>query len=818
MYKLPYLVIVCSLSLLTITHAGSIPDNIQPDGISDQSWSNLKGAIGYYKLVADDVTTGDRLGISVSVFGDRALVGADADDNERGAAYIFDFDGVQWVQTAKLTAIDGSDYDLFGTSVSLFENRALVGARGDDEGTDLNTGSAYVFDFDGTNWIQSAKLTASDAAKADYLGYSVSLFGDRALVGAYGDDDLGFYSGSVYVFDFDGTNWNQSTKLIASDGAQNGNFGYSISLSGDRALVGAYGDTSSGVYSGAAYVFDFNGIQWNQTAKLTADDGAADAQFGQSVSLSGNRALIGSIRDSELFPSAGAAYVFDFDGSNWSLSAKLTADDASMNDFFGTSVSLSGDLALIGAFWEDESGYNSGSAYVFDFDGTDWNQIDKLVAGDGAMEDYFGSSVSLYNGRGLIGAFNKNDELGAAYVFGIQYDLLVDVNGLAAGNSVNISNGGDSIIVNSNGEYVLSSLSNGTSYVVNITTQPTTPNQLCSVIGSNTGTINGENITVEVECVTITYTIGGTVSGLAIGNSVILQNNGGDDLTINDNGSFTFTTPLDDTSFYDVTVLTQPTAPNQTCSVSNGAGTLAGDNVSNVTVMCSTEIYTIGGTVSGLSTGSLLLQNNGGDDLTVNADGGFTFATPLEDGSSYSVSLLSQPNTLNCTVNNASGSLNGADVNNVEVNCVLVDSEIHVSTVLADFGSVLMGENRMIVITVSNSGVIDLILNNIDALTSPFSVSGGTCAPFPITLLPSETCTIEVTYSPTGVGDHQAQMVINSNAPSSPTVVELNGNGFAAAQSVPTLGQWAMLLMIASFFMVAGLMLRAEFILNKKCR
>ncbi|NIP16743.1 MAG: hypothetical protein GWM87_00200 [Xanthomonadales bacterium] len=124
------------------------------------------------------------------------------------------------------------------------------------------------------------------------------------------------------------------------------------------------------------------------------------------------------------------------------------------------------------------------------------------------------------------------------------------------------------------------------------------------------------------------HSIGGTLSGLA-GSGLVLQNNGGDDLAVTGNGGFTFATALDDGSAYAVTVKTQPSDPNQTCTVSNGSGTLAGANVTNVMVSCVTETYTVGGTVSGLAGTGLVLQNNGGDDLAIPTNGGFTFATRL---------------------------------------------------------------------------------------------------------------------------------------------------------------------------------------------
>ena len=164
---------------------------------------------------------------------------------------------------------------------------------------------------------------------------------------------------------------------------------------------------------------------------------------------------------------------------------------------------------------------------------------------------------------------------------------------------------------------------------------------------------------------TPTYTVGGTLSGLASGESVVLQNNGADDLTITADGSFTFATAIAGGAAYAVTVQTQPAG--QTCTVSNSTGTVSGANVANVTVTCSVNTYTIGGTVSGLS-GTVVLQNNGGDDLTVTQDGSFTFSAALADASAYNVTVKTQPSGQTCTVSNGSGTISGANITNVTIN------------------------------------------------------------------------------------------------------------------------------------------------------
>jgi len=206
-----------------------------------------------------------------------------------------------WPEKAKLLASDGATNDTFGRSVSISGDYAIVGARSDDSGK----GSAYIFRWDGTNWVQQQKLTASDGAASDYFGTSVSISGDCAIVGAYGDDS---YKGSAYIFKWDGTNWVQQQKLTASDGITNDYFGYSVSISGSEAIIGENGDDGS---KGSAYIFKSNGTSWSQQAKIVASDGAAGDYFGYSVSISGNYAIVGVPYDDDEGSSSGSAYIFN---------------------------------------------------------------------------------------------------------------------------------------------------------------------------------------------------------------------------------------------------------------------------------------------------------------------------------------------------------------------------------------------------------------------------------------------------------------------------------------------------------------------------
>jgi hypothetical protein len=324
-----------------------------------------------------------------------------------------------WTELQKLLGADGEAGDFFGYSVSIYGDTALVGAFHDSDNGPYS-GSAYVFTRSGTTWTQQAKLLASDGTAGDWFGVSVSLFGNTALIGAHGDDDNGDSSGSAYVFILNGTTWTQQAKLLASNGAAGDAFGWGVSLYGDTALIGAQYDDDNGDESGSAYVFTRNGNAWTQQAQLNASDAAPGDLFGCSVSISGETALIGAYWDDDNGEDSGSAYVFTRTGTTWTQQQKLLASDGEGGDAFGYAVSLDGDTGLIGAYWDNDMAFHAGSAYVFTRTGAVWTQQAKLLASDGDITDWFGYAVSVRGDTALIGEpyddINDYDS-GSAYIF-----------------------------------------------------------------------------------------------------------------------------------------------------------------------------------------------------------------------------------------------------------------------------------------------------------------------------------------------------------------------------------------------------------------
>lgn len=361
-----------------------------------------------------DRALGDQFGFSVAVSGNTALVGVPGDDTAGGAntgsSYVFVRSGSGWGQQARLIADDRAAGDAFGSSVALTGDTALIGAYKDDTAAGTNAGSAYLFERTGMIWEQQAKLTASDGAANDLFGVSVALSGDTALVGAGPPKGIiGIVSGSAYVFVRNGTTWPQQTKLTPNAHAPDDGFGASVALDSDTAVVGGpLRDRATGT----AYVFVRIGTVWNQQAELTANDGTGYDFFGTSLALGGNMVLVGASRASNADTAAGAdaggVYVYVRSGTVWSQQAKLTANDGSSGDGFGESVALDGNTALVGAPYRDTvaGARDAGSAYLFERIGTAWSRRARLSAEDGAAPDtYFGGSVALSGETALVGAY-----------------------------------------------------------------------------------------------------------------------------------------------------------------------------------------------------------------------------------------------------------------------------------------------------------------------------------------------------------------------------------------------------------------------------
>jgi hypothetical protein len=380
-------------------------------------------------LTASDKAADDWFGCSVSISGDVAIVGASdaapGGTRDAGKAYIFRYNGTSWVQEAILTASDKARDDNFGRSVSISGDVAIVGAYYASPGGIINAGKAYIFRYNGTSWIEEAILTASDKARGDWFGGSVSISGDVAIVGAnLANPGRTRDAGKAYIFRYNGTSWIQEAILTASSKAEDDQFGWSVSISGDVAIVSApYANPGRTTNAGKAYIFRYNGTSWVQEAILTASDKAVGDWFGGSVSISGNVVIVGATyADPDGTEDAGKAYIFRYNGTSWVQEAILTASDKAANDNFGNSVSISGDVAIVGAYYASpDRTIDAGKAYIFKYNGTSWIEEDILIAPDKARGDNFGFSVSISENIAIVGAYladpGRTTNAGKAYIF-----------------------------------------------------------------------------------------------------------------------------------------------------------------------------------------------------------------------------------------------------------------------------------------------------------------------------------------------------------------------------------------------------------------
>jgi len=346
---------------------------------------------------------------------------------------IFQANAQSWNKLIKVVAPDRAAYDYFGDAVSMSGDYAIVGALNESEdASGINTidgaGSAFIFEKDASNWSQVQKIVASDRDELDYFGSSVSINGDYAIVGAFhaGIED----TGSAYIFERDGTGrWNEAQILVPSDKQAYASFGYSVSISGNFALVGTPGESIDSLAgTGSAYIFERDGSgNWNLLQKIQASDKGSWDFFGRSVSISGDYAIVGAYAEDEdvaggnTQDDAGSAYIFERDGGgNWRQVQKIVALYREDGDKFGGSVSISGNYALVGAkFASDAAGgiskYAAGTAYVFERDGSgNWNQGQQILPNDWSSQDNFGCSVSISFGSAIVGACNDS---GVVYIF-----------------------------------------------------------------------------------------------------------------------------------------------------------------------------------------------------------------------------------------------------------------------------------------------------------------------------------------------------------------------------------------------------------------
>jgi hypothetical protein len=394
---------------------------------------------GGTRIVADDGANGDLYGYRLAISGDgtKVIVGSFAEEastgsGHRGAAYIYTLSGGSWSQTAKILAADQSGTNAsFGVSVGMNSDgtKVVIGAQAQG-----GWGAAYIFAYNGTSWVkEGSTLLASDKQSGDQFGQSVSMNSDgtRVIAGAFFEDSGGDASGAAYVFAYNGTSWSQQAKLVGDNQAGDW-FGEGVSMSSDGTRVIAGGREAGSYGIGFAYVFNFSSGSWDTGTKISPpSDVVAGDYLGQTVSISGDgtKVLIGAPADHvSSLANTGSAYVFTYNGSSWVQEVKLTAATPGADAQFGmggVSMNSDGTKIIVGEYQD----YGSrGAAHIFTYSSGSWDSGLKIVPTSRATGAYFGCGVAINSDgtRVIVGEHENGVGKGAAYIFDYNSNQIFD--------------------------------------------------------------------------------------------------------------------------------------------------------------------------------------------------------------------------------------------------------------------------------------------------------------------------------------------------------------------------------------------------------
>lgn len=357
-------------------------------------------------LSASDATSGDLFGASVAVGGQHGIVGAPGRGEagyEAGAVYAFRRAGAAWAQTQKILPPAPSPGAKFGASVSLSGTLMLVGAPGAHGGAN-RSGAAYLFHFDGTNWVLARTLHALDAVDNDRFGHAVAIVGSELFVAAVRKSTLGHTAGQVYAYELQGGTLHLRDKVFGSAVGAGSQFGWDLAFDGRTLIVGAPGEADSGAWSGAAYAFEREGVDWHEVERFVASDGHASAFFGSAVHVEGTRIGIGSYGESSGALFSGAAYVYEDGPSGWRLDAKLKARVPLQGAQFGRALHFWGRSLAVGARLDPTVDVNAGRVFVFRHQGSNWEQRDALDEPTPGFNHWYGAEIDGARGQLLVGA------------------------------------------------------------------------------------------------------------------------------------------------------------------------------------------------------------------------------------------------------------------------------------------------------------------------------------------------------------------------------------------------------------------------------
>jgi hypothetical protein len=315
-----------------------------------------------------DGVSGNWFGSELAIDADTLVVAAANDSTDGpsyGTVYVYVRGSEGWELQQRLSAADAQSHDYFGSSVSIDSDTVVVGCTSHDT-VEYGEGAAYVFVRSGTTWTQQAQLIASDGKTADSFGESVSVSGDTIVVGAQASDDHGPGSGKAYMYVRSGTDWSEQQILSPSDLGPEDIFGVEVDLDGDRALIGAYADDDDGVSSGTVYYYTRSGTTWTLQQQVHSPTAEAYRYFGMSVDVFGDRMVVGEPGYDAGATSTGRANYYELSGDTWTYVRSVVPSSYSENDNWGRSVAISEKAVIVAGSTADAHGTDSGGAWILD--------------------------------------------------------------------------------------------------------------------------------------------------------------------------------------------------------------------------------------------------------------------------------------------------------------------------------------------------------------------------------------------------------------------------------------------------------------------
>ena len=366
-------------------------------------------------------------GMTVDIDGNTAAVGASGfrfSDFPLPVVCVYTREAANWTKEQCLSEEDEAPNSDDGYGVIAVSGNTLVVGAAFDVTNGVIGGAVYVYVRDGHTWSLQQKLFASDRANFDQFGVAVDVVGDTIVVGAHGDNDEGFQTGAVYVFRRNGTTWTEEQKLKASDAAPDSAFGASVALNGQTIAIGAPGESSGALFSGAVYVFVNDGTSWQQQGKIKANSAMMNQQLGSTVSVSGDTIvaaapgeLIGEPADDfNNVLSKGAVYIFERTGTSWDHQKRFFERDRNRTGGFAVRAAIDGDTIIVGDPTYDAGARFTGAVYVFERKGNGWSLKHTLAANDGQFLQAMGFSIAV-SGDTVIAGTQSQFSIPAVYIF-----------------------------------------------------------------------------------------------------------------------------------------------------------------------------------------------------------------------------------------------------------------------------------------------------------------------------------------------------------------------------------------------------------------